>query len=54
MMPKIKIAIADDYTIFRDGLKVGFDQDENLEVVLEAENGEELLEQINLYNQMLF
>ena len=42
-MKKIKIAIADDYKIFRDGLKVGLLKDENLEVVLEADNGEDLL-----------
>lgn len=42
-MTKIKIAIADDYKIFRDGLKVGLLNDENLEVVLEADNGEDLL-----------
>ncbi|MEN0052081.1 MAG: response regulator transcription factor [Mucilaginibacter sp.] len=45
-MQKIKVAIADDYSIFRDGLKVGLNRDKNLEVVLEAENGEDLLEQI--------
>ena len=43
-MSKIRIAIADDYKIFRDGLKVGLSEDDNLEVVLEADNGEELLE----------
>ncbi len=42
-MKKIRIAIADDYKIFRDGLKVGLASDENLEVVLEADNGEDLL-----------
>jgi DNA-binding NarL/FixJ family response regulator len=42
-MKKIKIAIADDYKIFRDGLKVGLLNDNNLEVVLEADNGEDLL-----------
>jgi DNA-binding NarL/FixJ family response regulator len=42
-MSKINIAIADDYKIFRDGLKVGLGADENLEVVLEADNGEDLL-----------
>ncbi len=42
-MSKIKIAIADDYKIFRDGLKVGMSVDDNLEVVLEADNGEDLL-----------
>ncbi len=40
---KIKIAIADDYKIYRDGLKVGLGEDENLQVVLEADNGEDLL-----------
>ncbi len=45
-MKKIRVAIADDYKIFRDGLKVGLAMDENLEVVLEADNGEELLHAI--------
>ncbi len=39
----IKIAIADDYKIYRDGLKVGLGADDNLRVVLEADNGEDLL-----------
>jgi DNA-binding NarL/FixJ family response regulator len=43
-MPKIKIAIADDYKIFRDGLKVGLSADDNLEVIMEADNGEDLLQ----------
>ena len=42
-MKKIKIAIADDYKIYRDGLKVGLSADKNMEVVLEADNGEDLL-----------
>ena len=42
-MKKIRIAIADDYKIFRDGIKVGLAADKNLEVVLEADNGEDLL-----------
>ena len=42
-MKKIKIAIADDYKIYRDGLKVGLASDANLEVVLEADNGEDLI-----------
>lgn len=42
-MSKIKIAIADDYKIFREGLKVGLSADEALEVILEADNGEDLL-----------
>ncbi|PWK79909.1 LuxR family two component transcriptional regulator [Mucilaginibacter oryzae] len=42
-MKHIKIAIADDYTIFRDGLKVGLAIDDNLEVILEAGDGEDLV-----------
>ncbi len=45
-MSKIKIAIADDYQIFRDGLKVGLSEDENLEVIFEADNGEELMKSL--------
>jgi DNA-binding NarL/FixJ family response regulator len=42
-MKKIKLAIADDYAIFRDGLIVTLTADDNLEVILEADNGVELL-----------
>src|SRR5215212_408722 len=45
-MSKIKIAIADDYKIFREGLKVGLSADENLDVVMEADNGEELMQSL--------
>ena len=42
-MSTIKIAIADDYKIYRDGLKVALSTDENLKVIFEADNGEELM-----------
>ena len=42
-MSKIKIAIADDYKIYREGLKVGLSSDDNLEVIMEADNGEDLM-----------
>lgn len=42
-MSKIKIAIADDYKIYRDGLKVGLSADDNMEIIGEADNGEELM-----------
>jgi DNA-binding NarL/FixJ family response regulator len=42
-MSKIKIAIADDYKIYRDGLKVGLSSDENMEIIAEADNGEDLM-----------
>jgi DNA-binding NarL/FixJ family response regulator len=42
----IKIAIADDYKIFRDGLKVGLSSDEQLVVMMEADNGEDLMSEL--------
>lgn len=42
-MSTIKIAIADDYKIFREGIKVGLASDENIKVILEADNGEDLI-----------
>lgn len=42
-MSKIKIIIADDYKIFREGLKVGLSADEGLQVIAEADNGEDLV-----------
>ena len=43
-MKPITIGIADDYKIFRDGLKLCFNTDPNLDVILEADNGEELMD----------
>jgi len=45
-MKKIKIAIADDYKIFREGLKISFASDHVLAVIHEADNGEDLLSNI--------
>lgn len=42
-MSNIRIAIADDYAIIRDGIKVGLSRDRDLQVVLEAESGESLI-----------
>ena len=42
-MKKISVAIADDYKIFREGLKVSLAQDDNMEVIFEADNGEDLI-----------
>jgi DNA-binding NarL/FixJ family response regulator len=42
----MKIAIADDYKIYRDGIKVGLGKDPNLQVILEADNGEDLIKGI--------
>jgi len=48
-MSKIKIAIADDYKVYRDGLKVSLSADETLIVVAEAGNGEELLKELEIH-----
>ena len=40
---KINIAIADDYKIFREGIKKCIASDKALNVVLEADNGEDLI-----------
>jgi DNA-binding NarL/FixJ family response regulator len=41
---KIQIAIADDYEVFREGLKKCIANDSSLEIILEAENGKELID----------
>ena len=43
---KIKIIIADDHPLFRRGLKHAFSETPDIEVVDEAETGEELLEKV--------
>jgi two-component system response regulator NreC len=45
---KIKLIIADDHEVFRDGLKVLLNKQKNMTVIGEAANGEELVE---LYKQ---
>lgn len=45
-MPTFKIAIADDYPVYRDGLLVTLSADENLELIYEADNGKELLDKM--------
>lgn len=46
-MTKIKIAIADDYKIFREGVKKCIASDKSLAVILEADNGEDLIKGFN-------
>jgi DNA-binding NarL/FixJ family response regulator len=43
-MEKIKLAIADDHKLFREGLRQMLRKEEDLEVVIEAADGVELLE----------
>lgn len=48
-MDKIKVLIADDMMILRQGLKAVLEQDEGLEVVALAENGKEAYEKCRVY-----
>jgi len=45
-MTKMKIAIVDDHKILRNGLKILLQSMENTEVVIEASNGKEFIEQL--------
>lgn len=48
-MEKIKVLIADDVMILRQGLKAVLEQDEQIEVVALAENGKEAWEKCRVY-----
>ncbi len=45
-MPNIKVLIADDHAVVRQGLKHIIARDSGIEVVAEAENGNEVLERV--------
>ena len=45
-MNKIKVLIADDHKIFRDGIRSILEKEKDLEVVDEAANGKEVLEKL--------
>jgi len=45
-MKRIKIAIADDYKIYREGLKVSLAQDDTMVVLFEVDNGEDLMKEL--------
>ncbi len=42
----IKVAIADDHKIFRDGIKMALSTKENLKIIWEAEDGKDLIHKI--------
>lgn len=44
----IKIAIADDHKIFRDGIKMALSPRQNLKMIWEAEDGKDLLHKITI------
>jgi len=50
---KIKIVIADDHPIFRKGLKQIIDEDDGIEILGYAENGEQTLEKIKELNPVI-
>ena len=45
---QIKIAIADDHKIFRDGIKMALSDKENLKILWEAEDGKDMLHKISI------
>jgi DNA-binding NarL/FixJ family response regulator len=49
MSTTIKIILADDHRIFRKGLKALFSEKKNIEVLAEADNGDEALEATKKY-----
>ena len=48
----IQIAIADDEALFRKGMRLLLEDDEEFTVILEAENGKELLDQLQKTNSL--
>ncbi|MEO9144362.1 MAG: response regulator transcription factor [Ginsengibacter sp.] len=44
----IKIAIADDHKIFRDGIKMALNPKENLKMIWEAEDGKDLMHKMTI------
>jgi two-component system, NarL family, response regulator NreC len=48
-MPKIKVAIADDHEQFRNSIKMALAMEPAIEVILEAKNGRELIDQLPTY-----
>jgi two-component system, NarL family, invasion response regulator UvrY len=48
--PKIKVALADDHNLFRKGLVGLLNRFNNCHILFEADNGRELIDQLNLKN----
>lgn len=45
MMQKIKVAIADDHVLFRQGVRMLLENIEEVDLIFEADNGQELIDQ---------
>lgn len=52
MTDKIKVALVDDELLFRKGLELIINQDDNLQVCFEATNGKDILSAIEQNNQL--
>ena len=48
----IKIAIADDHKIFRDGIKMALSGKENLKMLWEAQDGKDLMHKMTIKKPM--
>lgn len=46
-MGKISVIIADDHRLIRNGIKMLFDNNDEIEIVAEAEDGEELIQLVD-------
>ena len=53
MKEKIRIVLADDHAIVRDGVKYLLEDEKDLEVVGEAANGKEALQLVDKYEPYL-
>jgi DNA-binding NarL/FixJ family response regulator len=47
-LPIIKIAVADDHKIFRDGIKIALSAKENLKMLWEAQDGKDMMHKISV------
>jgi len=52
MNDRIKIAIADDEVLFREGISFILNKEENFDIVMQAEDGADLLSQLKAINQL--
>ncbi|SEK28350.1 two component transcriptional regulator, LuxR family [Aquimarina amphilecti] len=48
----IKLAIADDETLFRQGITFILDKENNIEICIQAENGNDLIKQLDLAREL--
>jgi len=48
----IRLAIADDETLFRKGITFILDKEKNIEICIQAENGNDLIKQLNNTNNL--